>query len=107
MKNDFIIIVQLYLTNSVKGLLMKKIKVVIDSSAPNYKEIVKALEANDIEVTVYNKDLDFDEELVNELQKLNQFEKIKMPISQKAFSSIEIKDIETPYYQKFNKKTFG
>jgi len=107
MKNDFIIIVQLYLTNSVKGLLMKKIKVVIDSSASNYKEIVKALEANDIEVTVYNKDLDFDEELVNELQKLNQFEKIKMPISQKAFSSIEIKDIETPYYQKFNKKTFG
>lgn len=85
---------------------MKKIKVVIDSSAPNYKEIVKALEANNIEVTVYNKDLNLDEELLNELKKLNQFEKIKMPISQKAFSIIEIKDIESPYYQQFNKKSF-
>ncbi len=68
---------------------MKKIKVVIDSSAPNYKEIVKALEANDIEVTVYNKDLNFDEELFDQLKQLNQFEKIKMPIVQKAFSGLD------------------
>ena len=33
---------------------MKKIKVVIDSSAPNYKEIVKALEANNIESMFHN-----------------------------------------------------
>lgn len=78
----------------------------IDSSAPNYKEIVKALEANDIEVTVYNKDLNFDEELFDQLKQLNQFEKIKMPIVQKAFSGLD-KEVDSHYYQKFNKKTFG
>lgn len=65
---------------------MNKIKVVVDSSAPNYADVKKALEAKGIEVVVHESSFDFDDELIKQINQLKTYEAMyfKNPQSQKS-----------------------
>lgn len=81
---------------------MNKIKVIVDSSAPNYAEVKKVLEEKGMEVIVHESKIDFDSELLKQINELKAFESLyfKNPHSERFLKNNLSED---PYYQKFNK----
>ena len=84
---------------------MNKIKVIVDASAPNYAEVKKVLEEKGMEVIVQDSNINFDDELIRQINELKAFESLyfKNPHSERFLKN---NLSENPYYQKFNKKKF-
>lgn len=82
---------------------MNKIKVMIDASAPNYAEVKRVLEEKGMEVIVQESRIDFDEELLKQINELKAFESLyfKNPHSERFLKN---NLSENQSYQKFNKQ---
>lgn len=83
---------------------MNKIKVIVDASAPNYADVKKVLEEKGMEVIVHESTINFDEELLKQINELKAYESLffKNP-SSNMFLKNNL-STEDPHYLKFNKK---
>lgn len=84
---------------------MNKIKVIVDSSAPNWAEVKKTLEEKGMEVIVQESKVNFDEELLRQINQLKAFEALyfKNPHSERFLKNNL--SAEEPSYLRLNKKS--
>lgn len=79
---------------------MNKIKVMVDSSAPNYQKVKKTLEDNGMEVILCESNDNFDDAILKQINELKEFEDryFKNPHLEKSLSNSVVED------QKYSKE---
>lgn len=85
---------------------MSKIKVIVDSSAPNYQKVKKTLEDNGMEVILCESNDNFDDALLKQINELKEFESryFKNPHLEKGLSNIVFENQKYPKQDKAKAK---